>query len=380
MRKGSLVWQLLFAVLAAMIMAAPSFAGYGGGGGGGGGGSGGDGAGRSGSADPSVLEKLSRADLIRIFGTPAMKEKLEADIARHSAQAKAAREKQEKLAEELADLKEKIAQISRDIKDGDNSTKKEMEYFDAWREAMHKQHALKRTDAERQLAERNLDKVEEGLEPYDANVMKRFRDYAKKQADATMKANQMKMADKLLEYKGVAMDEVEERDRQILRWTVVKYASMAAGATVSGIAIVVKAGQLGMAALSAAEASQLLAVAGAMDVAGAGIGAAADSHFSGNDVAESLVRGMSASLVQAVAGEVLGDIPESATAARNALMEFVKANGMDQLQSALSTLGNPPPSKQGPTKAQRDAQTIAKHSVPGAQLGLAPELDMNAPH
>jgi hypothetical protein len=378
-KDWSLQWWMciLSCAVLVLVLAVPSYAGYGGGDGGGGSGGGGDGGNGGPSGGSAGLDKLSKADLIRMFGTPAMVAKLDAKIKEHEGRLKAAREKHGRLKDELDVLKEKIARISRDIKDGDNSTKKEMEYFEAWREAMHKQHALKRMDAERQLAQRNLKKVSKGLEPYSKDVVNGYREFAKRQADTTFKANQMKMADTLLEYKGVAMDEVSRRDRQILRWTVVKYASMAAGATVSGVAIVVKAGQFGMAALSAAEASKLLAIAGSMDVAGAGIGAAADSHFSGNDVTESLVRGMSASLVQAVAGEVLGEIPGSTTAARNALMEFVKANGMDKLQSALSGLGNPPKSKPqnltpAQIKAKREAKMAAKHSVPGVDLGLTP--------
>lgn len=370
---------LLLGLALVMSLVVPAHAGYGGGGDGGGG----DGGGSSGSARTAGLKKMNVADFIRAFGTPTMIAQLDKRIEQHEARLKAAKKKQAKLKDELDELRERIARISRDIQSGDHSTKKEMEYFDAWREAMHKQHTLKRMDAERQLAARNLSKVSRGMEPYSSKVVKNYREAAKRQADATIRANQMKMADKLLEYKGVAMDEVARRDRQILRWTVVKYGSMAGVSAISGLAVVVKAGQLGMASLSAAEAAKLLAVAQGMDIAGAGIGAAADSHFSGNDLGESLVRGMSASMVQAVAGEVLGEIPESATAARNAMVEFVKANGMDQLQSALSGLGNPPKSKPqnltpAQIKAKRDAKTLAKHSVPGVQVGMA-AAPMQAP-
>ncbi len=286
----------------------------------------------------SMVESLSPADAIRIFGTKAMKDTLERVINDRKNKLAKANKRSEKLKAELKKLKEKIRQAAIRIKNGDDSMEAEEEYLNTWKKAINKQYAAKKAEADRLVALKNAVRAEDGLKPISSTKEKNIRDYVKKEADSVFIANQVRFMDKVLKHGQNAFDEADERDRQIMRWTVVKYASMAGSAGLGGVAIVVKAGQLGIAALSAAEATKLLTIAAAMDVGGAGIGAAADSHYSGKSASESFIRGLSAAGVQALAGKILGKVPESATAARNYLVEFTKSASVDQLQSALQGL------------------------------------------
>ncbi len=292
-------------------------------------------SGSTSTSKKSMVEGLSPADAIRIFGTQAMKDTLERVINDRKNKLAKANKRSEKLKAELNKLREKIRQAAIRIKNGDNSMEAEEEYLNSWKKAINKQYAAKKAEADRLVALKNAERAEDGLKPISSTKEKNIRDYVKKDADSVFVANQVKFMDKVLKHGQNAFDEADERDRQIMRWTVVKYASMAGSAGLGGVAIAVKAGQLGIAALSATEATKLLTIAAAMDVGGAGIGAAADSHINGKSAAESLIRGLSASGVQALAGKILGKIPDSATIARNSLIGFVQSVGVDELQSAL---------------------------------------------
>lgn len=306
---------------------------------------GGDGRDQANNDKSAGLDNLTPAQLINAFGTKEMKEALAERIRQRKEILAKAMKQKEKLKKELEATKEKLREAARRIKEGDDSMEAEEEYFKAWKKAIHQQYAVKKSEADRLVALKNAIRVEDGLAPLDEAKEKQLRDYAKKEADKTFIENQVKFAEKVLKYGQDARDEADERDRQILRWTVVKYASMAGSAGLSGVAIFVKASQVGIAALSTAEASQLLSIAAALDIGGAGVGAAADSHASGKSVTETFIRGLSAAGVQALAGKLLGTAPSDTSKARNALIEFAKSVDMDTLQSALQSL--PDDLKQG---------------------------------
>lgn len=297
-----------------------------GGGGGGGGGNGGDGGG-SGQKKSEGFGSLSQADLVRAYGTPLQKEELERKIEEAKRRAEAARRRGEQLRKQLDLMKKHMSQIEKDIRDGDSSVEKENDYFNMWKRVIKKQHEIDKNKGEMAIADRNAERAEAGKESLPDTREKQIRDSVKKQADANIKRNQRHMINKLLERGQAAIDEADEHERNRKRLELVKWVSIVGTSAIGGA---------GVATLTAAEAAKLIAIGGVLDATGAGVGAGADAYSKNKSWKEVIIRSLSATTLQAVAGRVLGKIPSTTSGIADSLVEFTKAYGMDALQSAIS--------------------------------------------